>query len=116
MVSAVLGLLNGLEFEVIVDNVAPRAFAGSSRGFRPRTIDGANLHFAYFLFTQYHQAAYINCFHVDLHYQLRIVVPSTTCKWSSHTAPVMRLIACILVEQAAEYYPLSQELGFRSAT
>lgn len=30
-----------------------------------------------FLRSMYHQAAYINCFHVDLHYQLRILVPST---------------------------------------
>lgn len=114
MVCAVLGLLNGLKFEVIVDNVAPRAFAGSSRGFRPRTIDGANLHFAYFLFTQYVSSS---CLYqlFSRRSPLPIANTSTEYKWSSHTAPVMRLIACILVEQAAEYYPLSQELGFRSA-
>ena len=37
MVCAVVVLLNGFDFEVIVDNVAPRASAGSSRGFQPRT-------------------------------------------------------------------------------
>ena len=110
-----VGVTQCLWIWVIVDNVAPRAFAGSFRGFRSRTIDGANLYFACFLH------GILGC----LYHLLSPIANSSTDgvlrTWYSvlneaATAPsIIRLRACILVEQAAEY-PLSQSLGFRSAT
>lgn len=109
-----VGVTQCLWIWVIVDNVAPRAFVGSFRGFQPRTIDGANLYFACFLRGILER--------LD-HLLLPIANSSTdgvlrtsySVLNEAATAPsIVRLIACILVEQTAEY-PLSQSLGFRSA-